>query len=89
MKLFNSAKRFGVNIVRRVLGAANIDPALVKALVRKSEPVHGGPRARKMPWPRRRHIDTRAKQAVLRVFDREIRQGGAIVDGGKEEKAYC
>jgi perosamine synthetase len=89
MTLFNSAKRFGVNAARRVLGAANIDPAWVKALVRKPAPLHGGPRARRMPWPRRRNIDAREKQAVMRVFDREIRQGGAIVYGGVEEKAYC
>ena len=68
---------------------ANIEPALVKALVRKPPVVHGGPRARRMPWPRRRHIDRRERRAVLRVIDREIGRGGAIVYGGEEEKAYC
>jgi dTDP-4-amino-4,6-dideoxygalactose transaminase len=68
---------------------ANVDPAFMKALVRKPAPVHGGPRARRMPWPRRHHIDRREKQAVMRLINREIRRGGAIVYGGDEEKAYC
>ena len=68
---------------------ANIEPAVVKALLRKPPPVHGGPRARRMPWPRRRHFDKREKRAVMRLLDREIRKGGAVVYGGPETKAYC
>jgi dTDP-4-amino-4,6-dideoxygalactose transaminase len=89
MRLLNSAKQFVANIARQALGMANIEPALVKALARKPAAVHGGPRARRMPWPRRRHIDRREKRAVMRVIDREIRRGRAIVYGGVEEKAYC
>jgi perosamine synthetase len=89
MKLIDSAKSFAFGIARRALGAANVDPAFVKALLRNPPQVHGGPRARRMPWPRRRHIDRREKRAAMRVIDREIGRGGAIVYGGEEEKAYC
>jgi perosamine synthetase len=89
MKLLNSAKRLAVGIVRRALSIANIEPAVVKALVRNPPPVHGGPRARRMPWPRRRHFDKREKRAVMQLLDREIRKGGAVIYGGPETKAYC
>src|SRR5580704_16558057 len=89
MKLVHSAKQLAFGIVRRALYIANIEPAWVKALVRKPPTVHGGPRARRWPWPRRRHFDKREKRAVIRVLDREIRSGGAVVYGGVEEKAYC
>src|SRR5882762_8994792 len=89
MPLLHSAKRFAADVARRALVLANIEPALVKALVRKPPQVHGGPRARRFPWPRRRHFDEREKWAVTQVLDREIRTGGAVVYGGVEEKAYC
>jgi perosamine synthetase len=89
MSLFHSAKSFAFGLVRRVLCVANIDPALVKALLRNPPRVHGGPRARKLPWPRRRHFDKREKRAVIRVIDREIGRGGAVIYGGVEERAYC
>jgi perosamine synthetase len=88
MRLFHSAKSFAIGLARRVVGVANIDPALVKALLRNPPPMHGGPRARKLPWPRRRHFDKREKQAVMRVIDREISRGGAVIYGGVEERAY-
>lgn len=78
-----------VGMVRRALGFANIEPAAIKALFRKPSPVHGGPRVRRWPWPRRRHFDRRERQAVIDVIDREIYRGGAIVYGGVEENAYC
>ncbi|MGB6481338.1 MAG: DegT/DnrJ/EryC1/StrS family aminotransferase, partial [Candidatus Sulfotelmatobacter sp.] len=89
MGLLDSAKRFAFRMSRRVLDIAGIEPALVKALLRKPPPVHGGPRVRRMPWPRRRHFDKREKRAVMRLLDREIRKGGAVVYGGPETKAYC
>ena len=89
MRLLDSAKRFAFSIARRVLDMASIEPAVVKALLRKPPPVHGGPRARRMPWPRRRHFDKREKRAVMRLLDREIRKGGAVIYGGPETKAYC
>lgn len=89
MKLLDSAKRFAFRMSRRALDMAGIEPALVKALLRKPPPVHGGPRVRRMPWPRRRHFDKREKRAVMRLLDREIRKGGAVVYGGPETKAYC
>src|SRR4029077_8324637 len=58
-------------------------------LLRKPPPLHGGPRARRLPWPRRRHFDKREKRAVVQVLDREIGRGGAVIYGGVEEKAYC
>ena len=89
MRLLDSAKRFAFSIARRVLDMASIEPAVVKALLRKPPWVHGGPRARRMPWPRRRHFDKREKRAVMRLLDREIRKGGAVIYGGPETKAYC
>lgn len=89
MSLVQTGKRIAIPIVRRLLDAANIEPAVVKALVRKPPIVHGGPRARRFPWPRRRHFDKRERQAVLQLMDREIKRGGAIVYNGTETKAYC
>ena len=89
MAVVNSVKALAVRLIRRALSMANIEPAFAKALVRKPPPVHGGPRARRWPWPRRRHIGKLERRAVLRVMDREIRHGGAIAYGGLEHKAYC
>ena len=52
-------KRRVVRVVRGLLDLVNIDPALIKAMIRTPPTVHGGPRARRWPWPRRRHFDTR------------------------------
>ena len=76
-------------LIIKTLDAANIDPALIKAIIKKPPMVHGGPRARRFPWPRRRHFDKRERDAVMRLMNREISRGGAIVYGGPEEKAYC
>jgi perosamine synthetase len=89
MRLLYSAKGFAIGIVRRALNAANIEPAMVKALLRKPPPVHGGPRARRWPWPSRRHFDKREKRAVMQLLNREIRKGGAVIYGGPETMAYC
>jgi perosamine synthetase len=89
MRLLHSAKSFAFRMARRVLGVVNVELAWVKALLRNPPPVHGGPRARRFPWPRRRHFDIREKQAIMRVIDREIGRGGGVVYGGEEEKAYC
>jgi len=89
MRALNSVKGLAVGAARQVLSMANIEPALVKALLRKPPSVHGGPRARRWPWPRRRHFDKRERRAVIRLMDREIRRGGALVYDGVEEKAYC
>lgn len=82
-------KQFLVGVIRQSLDWANVDPALIKAVIRKPPMIHGGPRARRWPWPRRRHFDKREKQAVLQVLNREIRKGGAVIYGGTETKAYC
>lgn len=76
-------------LAKKALVAANIEPALVKAIVKKPPMVHGGPRVRRWPWPRRRHFDKRERDAVMNLMNREIRRGGAIVYGGPEEKQYC
>ena len=89
MRLLDSAKGFAIGIVRQALNAANIEPVMVKALLRKPPPVHGGPRARRWPWPSRRHFDKREKRAVMQLLNREIRRGGAVIYGGPETKAYC
>jgi perosamine synthetase len=87
--LFSSLRSFAFDIARRTLGLVNVEPVLVKAMVRNPPPVHGGPRVRRWPWPRRRHFDKRERRAAMEVLDREIRRGGAVVYGGVEEKAYC
>jgi dTDP-4-amino-4,6-dideoxygalactose transaminase len=86
---FASAKGWASSVAKQLLGAANIEPATVKAMVRKRPVVNGGPQVRRWPWPRRRHFDKRERRAVVRLIDREIRSGGAIVYGGVEHKAYC
>jgi perosamine synthetase len=78
-----------VNLARWLVDLVNIDPALIKAIMRKPPVVHGGPRTRRWPWPRRRHFDKREKRAVVRLLNREIRRGGAVIYGGPETKAYC
>src|SRR5207247_1177464 len=89
MALLRSAKGFAVGAARRVFDIAHVDPAKVKALLRKPPSVHGGPRVRRWPWPRRRHFDQRERRAVLQLMNREIRRGGAVVYGGVEHRAYC
>jgi dTDP-4-amino-4,6-dideoxygalactose transaminase len=89
MSVTGTAKSKAVGLAKKALATANIDPALVKAAIRRPADVHGGPRVRRWPWPRRRHIDTRERDAVMKLFEREIRQGGAIVYGGVEQKGYC
>ena len=89
MSIVNSAKSLAVSVARRALDIANIEPALAKAVVRKPPPVHGGPRVRRWPWPKRRHFDKREKRAVIDLLNREIRKGGVVAYGGAEENAYC
>jgi perosamine synthetase len=84
-----NVKQSAVRGLRQVLDFLNIDPALIKAIIRTPPAVHGGPRARRWPWPRRRHFDKREKRAVVRLLNREIRKGGAVIYGGPETKAYC
>jgi perosamine synthetase len=84
-----SVRQLVFGIARRALDLVSVEPALIKSIVRKPPPVHGGPRVRRWPWPRRRHFDKREREAVLQVLDREIRSGGAVVYGGIEEKGYC
>ena len=78
-----------IRVIRRLLDLVDIEPALIRAMIRKPPAVHGGPRARRWPWPRRRHFDKREKGAVMQLLDREIRKGGAVIYGGPETKAYC
>jgi perosamine synthetase len=82
-------KQVFVWILRYSLDVLNIDPALIRALIHTPPPIHGGPRARRWPWPRRRHFDKREKRAVIRLLNREIRRGGAVIYGGPETTAYC
>ena len=89
MSLSTAAKRLVGRTARRALGAANIEPAFVKAMLRRPPVVRGSSRTRRWPWPRRRHFDRRERRAVLELMNREIRQGGAVVYGGAEYRAYC
>jgi perosamine synthetase len=87
--LASSPRQFVLGAARRALALLNIDPVSIRAAVCKPEIVHGGPRTRRWPWPRRRHFDRQERQAVIRVINREICTGNAIIYGGEEEKAYC
>lgn len=71
------------------LANVGVEPRHIKALLRKPPHVHGGPKARHRPWPRRRHIDVRERRAVNRLLRREMLFGDAIIYGGPEETAYC
>ena len=73
----------------RLLETLNIDPAVIKALIRPPGPVHGGVKTRRFPWPRRRPFGKSELKAVMNLMKREIRQGGAIVYNGPEKAAYC
>jgi perosamine synthetase len=86
--MLSSVKMMVAPLAKRTLRAANIDPALVKALLKKPAKIHGGPKVRRLPWPRRRHFGKSERDAVIKLMNREIRHGGAIVYDGPEEKAY-
>jgi perosamine synthetase len=87
--LVSSAALIGKRAVRKTISMAGVEPAYVKALVRKPPVIHGGPKVRRFPWPRRRHFGQEEKKAAIEVLDREIREGGALIYGGPEENAYC
>lgn len=74
---------------KKALTAANIDPSYVRALVKPPAPVHGGPKARRFPWPKRAHFGPEERDAVTALMNREIKRGGAIVYNGPEKAAYC
>lgn len=78
-------KRF----VKWVLEILRLDPATLRALLRKPGPVHGGPKTRRFPWPVRKHFDGRERRAANRVLKREARKGGAVIYQGPEEDTYC
>jgi dTDP-4-amino-4,6-dideoxygalactose transaminase len=75
--------------IKWALANFGITPAHVKVLLRKRPNIHGGPKARHWPWPRRRHIDTRESRAVAKLLRREVLFGDAVVYNGPEEAAYC
>jgi perosamine synthetase len=83
------SKMMAAGVAKKMLGAANIEPAFVKALIKTPPPVHGGPKARRFPWPARRHFGPLERAAVLRLMNEEIRRGGAIIYNGPEKAAYC
>lgn len=75
--------------VKRILSLVGLEPSVIKAMIRPPAPVHGGPRTRIRSWPRRRTFGRPEKQALIRLMDREIRDGDAIRYDGPEERAYC
>lgn len=89
MSIMGRLRTYVGRTARFALATANVEPATVKALIRKPPVVHGGPRVRRWPWPRRRHFDQRDRRAINRLLDREMRSGGAVVYGGVEHRAYC
>jgi dTDP-4-amino-4,6-dideoxygalactose transaminase/predicted dehydrogenase len=88
-KLQKALRAIAVGTLRRVLGFVKVEPAMIRSLIQKRVTVHGGPRVRTQPWPRRRHFDRRERRAVMQIMDREILSGNAVVYGGVEEEAYC
>ena len=77
-------------LLKKIIVGLGLDPSWVKAVVKPPVSIHGGgPRARRFPWPRRRHFDVREKRAMVALMDREVKKGGALVYNGPEEKAYC
>lgn len=77
------------NAIKYILSSFGLEPAVIKAMLRKPALVHGGPKTRIRPWPRRRTFGKAEKKAVMQLLDREIRHGDAIHFNGIEEKAYC
>jgi len=80
---------FLVPPIKKILQVLNIEPALIKAIINAPPIIHGGPKAQRFPWPRRRHIGHLERKAVDRLFRREIKNGGAVVYNGPEKVAYC
>ena len=76
-------------LLKKIIVGLGIDPTWLKAVIKAPPHIHGGPRARRFPWPRRRHFDVREKRAMVALMDREIKKGGALVYNGPEERAYC
>lgn len=76
-------------VARRLLSMAALEPAHLKAFLRRPPQVNGGEKSRRYPWPRRRHFGQPEKRAALRVFERERVSGNAIIYGGPEETGYC
>src|ERR1700677_3624438 len=89
MSVIAQTKMMAASTAKKMLAAAIIEPAYVKALVKTPPPVHGGPKARRFPWPERRHFGPEEKAAVVRLMNREISHGRAIIYNGPEKAAYC
>lgn len=85
----SSIKRFGVTLAKKTLAITGIEPATIKAVIRRPKSVNGGFKIRRWPWPRRKHLGKEERRAVLSVLNREIQFGNAVVYGGSESKAYC
>ncbi len=83
-----SIKRLGVTLAKKSLSVAGVEPATVKAAIRRPKSANGGYKVRRWPWPRRRHIGKEERQAVIAVLDRELNVGNAVIYGGVESKAY-
>jgi perosamine synthetase len=89
VQLLVKTKVLVAGFAKSVLIKANIDPAFVRAIVKKPPIIHGGPRTRRFPWPRRRHFGRKERAAVIRLMNREISRGDAIIYNGREKAAYC
>jgi len=87
--MLGKAKILAAGFAKKTLDKANIDPAFVRAIVKKPSIIHGGPRTRRFPWPKRRHFGKKERAAVIRLMNREISRGGAIIYNGPEKAAYC
>src|SRR5262245_26722432 len=86
--MLNSLKMAIAPVAKKALLMANIEPSVVKALANERPIVHGGPRARVLPWPKRRHYGKQERQAVDRLMKREISNGGVVIYNGPEKAAY-
>jgi perosamine synthetase len=85
----SSIKRVGVTLAKKSLAVAGIEPATVKAAIRRPKSANGGFKVRRWPWPRRKHLGKKERLAALTVLNREIQVGNSVIYGGPESKAYC
>lgn len=88
-QLPRSPARRGIEAAKVIAAHVGVEPGHVRALLRRPRHAHGGPVARRWPWPRRRHLDGREIRAATALLRKEALFGDALVYGGAEEAAYC
>jgi perosamine synthetase len=75
--------------IKYLMALCGVSTDHIKAIVRKPPLIHGGPKVRRWPWPKRRHFDSREIRAVTQLLKKETVFGDAVIYGGREEEEYC